>query len=87
MRNMNPYKIIKHPISTEKAVRLMEAENKLMFAVDKNADKAEVKQAVEALFKVKVTSVNTVHTVKGEKRAYVKIEGKASDVATQLGLM
>ena len=84
---MDPYKIIKHPISTEKAVRLMEAENKLMFAVDRNANKQEVKKAVEALFKIKVTGVNTVNTAKGEKRAYVKVEGKASDVATQLGLM
>ena len=84
---MDPYKIIKNPISTEKAVRLMEAENKLMFSIDRTANKLAVKKAVEALFKVKVIAVNTVNTAKGEKRAYVTIEGRASDVATQLGLM
>ena len=84
---MEPYKIIKHPVSTEKAVRLMEAENRLVLAVERTANKGDIKKAVEAMFKIKVTAVNTVNTVNGGKRAYVKIKGNATDVATQLGLM
>ncbi len=86
---MDPYKIIKHPLSTEKSVRLMEAENKLIFVVDRKAKKSEIKKAIEEIFKVKVLKVGTFVTHKGEKRAYVKLsdETPAIDIATQMGLM
>ena len=50
--------IIKYPILTEKTIRLIE-QNQYSFAVDSNADKTDVKSAVEELFDVKVISVNT----------------------------
>lgn len=86
---MDSYKIIKHPLATEKAIRLMESENKLVFVVDKSATKKDVKKAIEDLFKAKVVSVNTLQCVTGEKRAYVKFakENPAIDIATGLGLM
>ncbi len=85
----DPYNLIKNPLSTEKAVRLMESENKLLFVVDKKADKVEIKDAIEKLFNVKVVKVNTLNDVKGRKKAYVKLsqETPAIDVATELGLM
>ena len=81
--------IIKHPIQTEKAVRLMESDNKLTLIVDLKAKKQEIKKAVEELFQVKVVNVNTLITMEGEKKAYVKLskETPAIDVATKLGLM
>ncbi len=86
---MDMYEVIKHPLSTEKAIRLMESENKLLFIVDKKATKKDVKQAVEKMFKVKIEKVNTLVGPDGKKRAYVKFaaENPAIDVATQLGLM
>ncbi|MAF51096.1 MAG: 50S ribosomal protein L23 [Nanoarchaeota archaeon] len=86
---MEPYKVIKNPLSTEKAVRLMESENKLLFVVDQKAGKVEVKEAIEKLFSVKVVKVNILNDVKGRKKAYVKLshETPAIDVATELGLM
>ena len=45
--NADPYSIIKYPLSTEKAVRQMEAENKLIFVVDRSATKSAIKWAVE----------------------------------------
>ena len=86
---MDPYAVIKNPLSTEKAVRLMELENKLWFVVDRKAKKDDIKKAVEQIFKVKVIKVNTLINQKGEKRAYVKLSSDtpAIDVATQLGLM
>ena len=85
---MDNYKIIKHPLSTEKSIRLMESQNKLVFAVDIDADKKMIKKAVEEMFKVKVDDVN-VYIQKGIKKAYVKFarENPAIDIATQLGLM
>lgn len=81
--------VIKHPLSTEKSIRLMESENKLIFVVDKKANKKEIKEAIEKVFKAKVKDVNTFISAKGEKRAYVQFsdETPAIDIATQLGLM
>ena len=86
---MEPYKIIKYPLSTEKSIRMMESENKLMFVVEKKAKKGDVKKAIEEMFKAKVESVNTFVGNDGKKRAYVKFssETPAIEIATQLGLM
>ena len=80
--------VIKYPVSSEKAIRLMESENKLVFVVNFKAKKGEIKTAIEQLFKVKVADVNTLITG-GEKRAYVRFapENPAIDIATNLGLM
>jgi ribosomal protein uL23 len=81
--------IIKYPLSTEKSIRLMESENKLVFIVDPKAAKDEIKKAIEAQFNVKVVAVNTSNDFKGRKKAYVKFspETPAIDLATKLGLM
>lgn len=85
---IDEYKIIRYPLSTEKSIRLMESENKLIFVVDNKAKKNDIKEAIEKMFKVKVVKVNTF-IIKGEKKAYVKFseETPAIDIATQLGLM
>lgn len=81
--------IIKYPLSTEKSLRMMESENKLIFVVDKKADKREIKKAIEDMFKAKVLKINTVITQDGMKRAYIKFsqETPAIDIATTMGLM
>ncbi len=81
--------IIKYPLATEKSIRLMESENKLVFVVDKKATKPEIKKAIETMFKAKVTNVNTLNSVTGEKRAYITFakETPAIDIATSLGIM
>lgn len=85
---MDPYLIIKHPLSTEKSIRLMNDQNKLVFVVSRKADKNDVKKAVEEMFKAKVEGVKTLVT-RGQKRAYVKFsqDTRAIDIATQLGFM
>ena len=81
--------IIKYPLSTEKAIRLMESENKLVFVVDKKATKQEIKKAIEDTFNVKVEQISTINDFKGRKKAYVRFssETPAIDLATRLGLM
>ena len=80
--------VIKYPLSTEKSIRMMESENKLMFVVSMKAKKAEIKKAIEDMFKVKVVDVNT-YVTKGKKKACVRFSEAtpAIDVATNLGLM
>ena len=83
------YDIIKYPLSTEKSVRLMESENKLVFVVDNRASKLQIKEAIEKLFNVKVNSVNLLKDAKNKKKAYVKLSSDklAIDVATDLGIL
>jgi len=81
--------IIKYPLATEKSIRLMEAENKLIFVVDQSATKPQIKKAIEETFDVKVEKVHTLNTPDNKKRAYITFnaETPAIDVATKLGLM
>jgi len=81
--------VIKYPLSTEKSIRIMESENKLVFVVDRKATKQDIKKAIEELFKSRVESIRTVISAKGDKRAYVRFsaETPAIDIATNLGLM
>ncbi|AFL94832.1 50S ribosomal protein L23 [Thermococcus cleftensis] len=85
---MDPYKVIIKPVVTEKAVAMIENENKLTFIVDRRATKQDIKRAVEEMFEVKVEKVNTLITMRGEKKAYVKLkpEYSASEVAARIGL-
>ena len=83
--------IILYPLATEKSIRLMESENKLVFVVDSKANKIQVREEIEKefKFKVKVVNIRTMIDTKGRKKAYVKFsaETPAMDVATKLGLM
>lgn len=56
---MKPY-IIRRPIITEKTLQLANAQNVYVFEVDRLANKKEIKEAVEDIFKVNVEFVNTV---------------------------
>lgn len=84
----DPFKILKYPIATEKAIRLIEGEDKIIFCVDRKANKREIKEAMEKMFKVKVLTVKTLIDTKGRKKAYIKLKkGRALDVATNMGIM
>lgn len=72
------YKIIKKPLITEKANILKEKDNKVAFVVDRTANKAEIKEAVERLLKVKVLKVN-VSNMKGKPRRLGRTIGKRTD--------
>ncbi len=59
--------VIKRPLVTEKSTLRREESNQICFEVDPRANKAEIKEAVERIFKVKVVAVNTSR-VPGETR-------------------
>lgn len=76
------------PITSEKAVRLIEAENTLLFETERQKNKKEIKTEIENVFKVKVEKIRTF--IKGNKKCcYVKLDKKnpAIDVATKLGMI
>jgi large subunit ribosomal protein L23 len=64
---MNSAEVIKKILLTEKGTRLSEEQNKFMFRVAREANKVEIKKAVEELFNVRVMAVNTMRR-KGKKK-------------------
>jgi large subunit ribosomal protein L23Ae len=85
----DPQKVLLYPQATEKVVKLIESENKLVFVVADDATKLDVKRAVELLFEVKVESVKIGITPDGKKRAYVKLAPgfMADEIAAKLGMI
>ena len=69
--------IILRPVVTEKSVDLMQ-ENKYVFKVRMDANKIDIKRAVEEIFKVKVVGVNTMR-VKGKEKRMGRSVGRTSD--------
>ncbi len=63
----SPYDIIKRPIITEQSMGRV-AEKVYVFEVDKTANKVEIRNAIEAIFEVKVAKVNTINVLGKEKR-------------------
>jgi large subunit ribosomal protein L23 len=78
MASERHYDVILAPVITEKATVLSE-QNKVVFRVAGDASKDEIAAAVEALFKVNVTKVNTIN-VKGKTKRFRGRVGRRSDV-------
>jgi len=78
MSDLSHYDIIRSPVLSEKSTVATE-QNKVVFNVLKTATKPEIKAAVEALFKVKVTAVNTL-VRKGKVKRFRGVVGQQSDV-------
>jgi large subunit ribosomal protein L23 len=75
---LSHYDVIRAPVITEKSTVLSE-QNKVVFKVAIDATKPEIKDAVEALFKVQVTAVNTLR-VKGKTKRFKGVPGRRSDI-------
>jgi large subunit ribosomal protein L23 len=75
---MRHFSIIKRPLITEKTTILKDKENKIVVEVDRNANRLEIKKAVEACFDTKVRDVKTMN-VKGKAKRRGKIVGKRKD--------
>ncbi|MFZ5907715.1 MAG: 50S ribosomal protein L23 [Nitrospirota bacterium] len=74
----NIYAIIKKPLFTEKGSALKEKENKILVEVPKDANKIEIKRAVEEIFKVKVEKISTINVL-GKMKKLGKSLGKRPD--------
>ncbi|GBD23891.1 50S ribosomal protein L23 [bacterium HR29] len=68
MADIHPYSVLRRPIITEKSTALA-AQNKYVFEVDPRANKAQIKEAVEIAFGVRVKAVNTMN-VRGKARRF-----------------
>jgi large subunit ribosomal protein L23 len=75
---MTVYDIIKRPIITEKGLGVKETQRTLVFAVDARATKTQIKEAVQQIFKVRVSGVRTSNLV-GKMRRRGRYEGYRPD--------
>jgi large subunit ribosomal protein L23 len=75
---MNEYDIVVRPIITEKSSLLKDSGNQYVFEVQRDANKIEIKKAVEKLFKVKVVSVH-ISNMEGKKKRVGRFAGKKPD--------
>jgi large subunit ribosomal protein L23 len=79
----NPRDIIFEPVVSEKSYDLVSDNNTYTFVVDRRSNKTEIKQAVELIFEVKVTSVNTMNRQGKIKRTGYTL-GKRKDTKRAL---
>jgi len=75
---MKKYTVIKGPCLTEKGDQLQESHGKAVIRVDRQANKVEIKQAVEQIFNVKVAHVRTTK-VRGKQKRVGKYQGRTPD--------
>ena len=83
------FSVIKFVLMTEKSVRMVETQNKLIFIVNRSAARDEIKKAVQHAFNSPVSGVKTVIDQSGRKKAFVKFSnaGAAGDIAIKLGII
>ena len=79
------YQIIRRPVITEKGLAVKETQGTLVFQVAPTATKTEIKQAVQAIFKVKVDSVRTANFVGKERRRGYRPDWKKAYVRLKSG--
>jgi len=87
--DLEDFGLIQYPLMTEKAITLIEKENKLSFIATEKATKTDIKKLVEKVYKVKVDKVNVVNDMKGRKKVTVKLNKKfkAEELAAKLGVI
>ncbi|EPQ04731.1 60S ribosomal protein L23a [Myotis brandtii] len=85
---LNHYAIIKFPLTTKSAMKKIEDNNTLVFIVDVQANKFQIKQAVRKLYDTDLAKVKTLIRPDGEK-AYVRLapDYDALDVANKIGII
>lgn len=85
----DPFDVLKFVLMTERGIQGVETQNKLVFVVDRKANKPLIKRAVEEAFKFPVSKVETTIDQKGRKKAFIKFkqEGTAGEIAIRLGII
>jgi len=86
---LDKFSIIKHPLTTESAMKKIEDNNTLVFLVALKANKNHVKTAVKKLYDIDVAKVNCLIRPDGQKKAYVRLASDydALDVANKIGII
>ena len=83
------YAILISPCTSERFYKKMEKDNTIIFYVNQKANKQQIKAAFKEAFGVMPQRVNTMNTVLGRKKAFIKIpkSNEASEIANKIGLL
>ena len=83
------YSILLSPCTSERFYKKMEKDNTIIFYVNQRANKQQIKAAFKDAFGVKPQRVNTMNTVLGRKKAFIKLpkSNEASEIANKIGLL
>ncbi|KJH43165.1 ribosomal protein L23 [Dictyocaulus viviparus] len=86
---LDSFAIIKHPLTTESAMKKIEDHNTLVFIVDVRANKHQIRAAVKKLYNIEVQKINTLITPLMEKKAYIRLttDYDALDCANKIGII
>eukprot|EP00033_Pygsuia_biforma_P000029 GCRY01000037.1.p1 GENE.GCRY01000037.1~~GCRY01000037.1.p1 ORF type:complete len:145 (-),score=36.50 GCRY01000037.1:77-511(-) len=86
---LDEFRILKHPLTTESAMKKIEDNNTLVFIVDPMARKSQIKLAITKMYDIKSIKINTLMRPDGKKKAYVKLaqDYDALDVANKIGII
>jgi len=86
---LDQYTILKHPLTTESAMKKIEDNNTLVFITDVRANKRQIRDAVKRMYDIQASKVNTLIRPDGLKKAYVRLTGDhdALDVANKIGII
>ena len=81
--------VLKYPFVTEKAMMMLDGDNKVQFLVRREATKEQIKREIQKTFGQDVTHVRTVMTTHGEKKAIVSFANNkaAEEILSRLGIM
>ena len=88
-KTFDRYSILLAPCTSERFYKKMEKDNTIVFFVNQRANKQQIKEAFNAAFNVKPVRVNTMNTVLGRKKAFIKLpkSNEASEIANKIGLL
>jgi large subunit ribosomal protein L23Ae len=87
--SFDSFRVIRHPLTTDMAMKKIEENNTLTFIVDALANKTQIKKAMKQLYQVKTVKVNTLIRPDGLKKAYIRLAAThdALDVASKIGIL
>ena len=88
-KTWDKFSILLSPCSSERFYKKMENENTIIFYVAQKANKQEIKKAFKEAFGVLPQRVNTMNTILGRKKAFIKLpkSNEASEIASKIGLI
>lgn len=86
---LDDHQVIKYPLTTESAMKMIEDDNTIVFIVDVRANKPKIKAAVAKMYEIQAAKVNTLVRPDGQKKAYVRLtsDHDALDVASKIGII
>lgn len=89
MPRMDEHSVLRHPLTTESAMKKIEDNNTLVFIVNTKANKKQIKNAINTLYEITCQKVNTLIRPDGTKKAYVRLskDVDALDIANRIGII